>query len=125
MQNQEKDFDCKYCDKKFEKGEDYLIHLHRVHPFSDIKCSDCDRIFDCKRNLIDHISRSPGCGYVRNKKVDHACRQCDRVYAHKSSLRYHMQKHANPTHKCSSNPEGIANQVCDYCGLGYVYLFLL
>ena len=79
MWRHEQKFRCEYCDKSFEKPEVYLKHWTMVHSRvkDQHKCPDCDRTFDYRKNLENHMKVHEE---TRQKTIGYSCDKCDRTF---------------------------------------------
>ena len=127
----ENKYPCQYCDRSYQTAESFLRHWTVAHSRAkgDYTCPQCDKKFDYKKNLANHLK------FHDNPKV-FACKKCDRSFTSKSSLIYHMQTHTASLLTCptcqktfkssrgfryhQSMHEGVTDYLCDDCGSGFV-----
>ena len=108
-----KNFECKYCQKKFgtkDKMENHVVVVHEK--FKPFKCEECGKEFGQKSNYQRHYEivhegkKSFGCNIcfvnfstagnlkahteaVHEKKKSYSCEKCNLLFHHPSSLKRH------------------------------------
>ncbi|XP_019895036.1 zinc finger protein OZF isoform X2 [Musca domestica] len=86
-ERQDSEIFCQICGKSFSKHASLSAHLTMVHRrVRKHKCSECDKIFGKKSNLINHMRTHSG-------EKPFECPTCYWKFAQSSSLRRHMKKH--------------------------------
>ncbi|XP_073826080.1 uncharacterized protein isoform X2 [Musca autumnalis] len=79
---------CHLCETTFTKHASLSAHLTMVHRgVRKHKCSECDKIFGKKSNLINHMRTHSG-------EKPFECPTCYWKFTQSSSLRRHMKKHS-------------------------------
>lgn len=126
---------CDQCDKEFKSQYRYNVHM-KIHE-KGLTCSVCNKTFDKRKNMLRHMSRNHG----RKKKRDVPCNICSKMFFDKWALRVHMEVHNNKKEKCqfcdyaTCHPKNLKAHVknhvkefdfvCELCGRGFVYNFML
>lgn len=93
-------FECLFCNKKFHKSNDLVLHEYRTHSCTDYICYSCKKVLDTEENLKSHLE----------DHEDHLfrafnCNFCGRAYTIRKGLDFHMRSHARMFIK-----------LCDICG---------
>ncbi|KAL1455580.1 hypothetical protein WDU94_009664 [Cyamophila willieti] len=86
---------CLYCDRIFEKGKAYRVHLFRSHKAKKNKCMFCESIFSFHEELFSHLEST-------HKEIYFACRICKMRFDTESSFANHFDQY----HNLDQNSEG-------------------
>lgn len=126
---------CGTCDQEFKSWWRFEVH-NKIHQKS-LKCEVCQKQFDKRKNLLRHVSRN----HVVRKERDVPCPVCSKMFYDKWALRVHMEVHSDKKEQCpyclytTCHPKNMRahvkvhvkqfDYVCEKCGRGFVYNFLL
>ena len=130
------DLKCEQCDKEFKSRYRYDVHV-KIHE-KELSCSVCHKKFDKRKNMLRHVSRN----HRSEKKIrDVPCTVCSKMFYDKWTLRVHMEIHSNVKEKCAyceyetCHPKNLKAHVknhvkefdfvCESCGRGFLYNFML
>ena len=103
IEENERPFSCKLCEKTFIHKYDAKCHVEKVHEIKNLnknpyKCNLCPEDFSLKIELKDHIKS------VHEKVVRIECsvEKCDKTFLYKAEIRRHIKKiHVDhKPHKC-------------------------
>ena len=120
---------CDLCPKSFLSAKGLAEHKH-VHTPTKYKCSKCDKEFNVKSHLMDHI---------RGHDKPFKCDACDKVFSRKNHLTQHKEsvhsRELNACQTCSftttskralkrheSNHFKASSHLCALCGKGFTRL---
>uniref|UniRef100_A0A8D8WLP6 C2H2-type domain-containing protein n=1 Tax=Cacopsylla melanoneura TaxID=428564 RepID=A0A8D8WLP6_9HEMI len=87
---------CLYCDRMFEKGKAYRVHLFRSHKAKKNKCMFCESIFKYHDDLFSHLAST-------HKEVYFACGICMMRFDTKCSCNNHVDQYHNPDKKSENS----------------------
>ena len=106
LSEEEKIYECEYCDKRFALRTMRNKHVKATHEKSH-SCDYCGRKFGAKAKLQHHVSTHTG-------EKPYRCDKCDYGTAKKCNLVQHKQnKHQEFPNK---------SHCCELCGKGFVTL---
>ena len=108
-------FQCEFCEKRFEKLPNLQIHIGRVH--SELKsvkvqhkCDSCEKVFSRAEHLKRHITA------VHNGQKDHKCDACGKTF----SQSWELVRHINGVHNGQTDlkivHKGQKELKCKFCG---------
>lgn len=98
-------FTC--CDKELETHDQIISHTleHKRANRDKYKCSDCEGIFNTKKEFTSHLKSVHSDRYEEMKaELEVTCVVCNKSFANQSKLTRHMQAHSD-----------IAPYGCDLC----------
>ncbi|XP_055637791.1 zinc finger protein 436-like [Toxorhynchites rutilus septentrionalis] len=101
IKDPERRHQCEVCDKSFQRKSNLVDHL-RLH--ANVKlfaCSYCDAAFVQAGNLKSHLRK-------HTLEKPYGCDVCGKSYTQSSALKTHMRSHTNTR-----------NYICDVCQKGF------
>lgn len=103
VHNNDKRYECPYCDMKFMIWSTRRRHVDKEHTgFSRFDCHLCDKKFFNSSGRISHIRNN------HSNEREFGCEICEKRFTHAYKLKMHMNVHAN-----------LRNFVCDLCDRGF------
>ncbi|XP_052566914.1 zinc finger imprinted 3-like isoform X1 [Culex pipiens pallens] len=93
---QQRDYNCKYCQKTFKTHHDLSVHVREVHIASrKFICGTCGLEFRRKAILQDHE-------LAHGEAYNFTCEICGKKFKRPSALKNHVIKvHETPRHACT------------------------
>ena len=102
---------CKECDKTFKTLSQYKRHMTFHTKAKAFQCSDCDKAYADKRNLMKHVLLLHPLNATQFDRVkNNPCDLCDENFAMKSEV---------ALHKVHVHGESYFTS-CDTCGKGFI-----
>ena len=80
-------FKCSQCNKCFQMKRSLLQHMLTHSRDKPFQCSKCDRSFRLKKFLLQHI-------VIHSEDKPFECSQCDKIFRLKSHLQEHIPSHS-------------------------------
>lgn len=103
VHNNDKRYECPYCDMKFMIWSTRRRHVDKEHTgFSRFDCHLCDKKFFNSSGRISHIRNN------HSNEREFGCEICEKRFTHAYKLKMHMNIHAN-----------LRNFVCELCDRGF------
>ena len=94
---------CDLCDKIFNKKHYLKNHITNVHGQKNYSCEQCGARFATKYSLKDHIL------IVHEGVKEYECQHCNKKFGHRGNLWIHVK----------SVHEKQRNDICDNCGKAF------
>ena len=95
------------CGKEFLHKSGLRQHMFQAHPAPDAavwNCPCCDHTSKMKANLVIHIGRKHGTGWIPKASDDGACSDCKKSFSSVTAYYYHAVK-------CFQAPSNIAESL--------------
>lgn len=92
-------YQCQYCNKIFNRKSLLDNHIRRHFDFRPFKCNECDKSFKTKQYLTGHIN-----GVHKNDK-QFVCGKCDARFSWRTTWKRHMQNHIIKSSKKKSKKQ--------------------
>lgn len=108
VQEQEKKFNCKFCEKKFP-NMGYLREHAKKHADFLFTCQECGKGFHYKQPYQEHVA-------VQHEGKRYECKICNKIFNNYSYFITHSKQH-DPLQTVKKRPRRIEKEViCDMCG---------
>ncbi|KAI4462140.1 zinc finger protein [Holotrichia oblita] len=109
-----KNFDCKYCDKKFVNTTVLDLHMSVHTGKKRYECHVCKRRFTQKPHLQSHM-------LIHTGEKPYGCKHCTKSFAHLSTLIVHERIHTGKPHTFVKCAHGLTTpKKRDYSGMRIV-----
>ncbi|EDW51406.1 transcription factor grauzone [Drosophila sechellia] len=108
VHQQERNEQCKHCDRSFRTAVDLRLHMRRTHDpaFVPFICDSCGAKFKTKQNLLVHKRTVHREG---SQLPEVQCQECQVWLSDENSLRKHMYMHLDAA--------SLRQWKCEQCGL--------
>ena len=124
-------FHCDKCDKKFDRKNNLLQHIKRLHEESSkFPCPSCGLVFKVRASLTEHERAA------HSTDDRYRCKNCGKQFGNLSLLRAHKLTHEGAQFQCNYCPRKLKTEIilklheryhtgekpfkCSICGNGYV-----
>ncbi|CAL4147097.1 unnamed protein product, partial [Meganyctiphanes norvegica] len=88
----ENQYQSSQCDNDISNNNDFEIHTRTHTGEQPYQCSQCNKTFTFKTNLINHHQR------IHNGKKPYQCSHCNKAFARKSDIIRHQRTHTGRNH---------------------------
>lgn len=90
---------CSECNNEFNGMKNLRLHCKRMH----IPCSFCDKVFDSREEMHDHVSLKHS-----NQDDSFSCTECPKIFTRRSNLNAHYRS-AHQGYRFSCGKSSVSN----------------